>query len=223
VTKVTVYGDSILKGVVMENGRYTVNREWERMLAERFGLIIRNRSRFGGTIRKALPSIRRDSDEHCVEPEYAVLEFGGNDCDYCWEEIAAAPEGTYDCKTPPEEFVESYLEAIGLLRESGRTPILMSLPPIHSERYLGFICRDGLSRENILSWLGDVDAIYRWQKKYSDMVTEIALREKTPLIDLRGAFIRDGRAPEELLCADGIHPSRGGQGVIYHTLSASMA
>lgn len=220
---VTVYGDSILKGILLENGRYTINREWEEKLSGAFGVQIRNRSRFGCTIQKALAQIRKDAGRSCEGEEYAVLELGGNDCDYHWEEIAAEPASEHDCKTPPEEFVARYREAIGLIRESGRTPVLMTLPPIHSERYLRFICRDGLSRENILAWLGDVDRIYRWQATYSDLVEQIALRDQVKLIDLRGAFLRDGRTPEELLCADGIHPSRSGQGIIYKTLCAAVA
>lgn len=220
---VTVYGDSILKGILLENGRYTVNREWEEKLSGALGVRIRNRSRFGCTIQKALAQIRRDGEKPCEDGEYALLELGGNDCDYRWDEIAAAPAAEHDCKTPPEEFVARYREAIGLIRGSGRTPVLMTLPPIHSERYLRFICRDGLSRENILAWLGDVDRIYRWQAKYSGLVEQIARREGTALIDLRSAFLRDGHTPEELLCADGIHPSRTGQGVIYDTLCDGVA
>lgn len=219
---VTVYGDSILKGVVLEDGKYSVNREWERRLAEKFGLTVKNSSRFGSTIRKAMPLIRRDSETPCGETEYALLEFGGNDCDYDWAAIAAAPSEEHDCKTPPEAFQANYREAVSLIRAGGRTPVLLTLPPIHSERYLRFICRDGLSRENILSWLGDVDAIYRWQAKYSRMVEQIAREEGARVIDLRSAFLRDGRSPEELLCADGIHPSRVGQGLIYQTLCASV-
>ena len=215
---VTVYGDSILKGVLLENGRYKVNCEWEKRLSEGLGLEIRNRSRFGCTIRKAMDYIRRDSETQCSGEEYAVLELGGNDCDFHWEEIAAAPEKEHDCVTPPQVFRERYREAVELVLGSGRTPVLMTLPPIHAERYLSFICRNGLSRENILRWLGDVDAIYRWQSMYSQMVEEIARGEGTRLVDLRGAFLRDGHAPEELLCADGIHPSREGQNVIYRTL-----
>lgn len=221
--KVTVYGDSILKGVLLENGRYTINREWEDRFRRSFGFDILNRSRFGCTIQKAMGFIRRDSARPVGQEEFAVLEFGGNDCDYCWAEIAAAPEEKHDCRTPPEQFAVEYREAIRLLRESGRTPVLMTLPPIHSERYLRFICRDGLSMDRILMWLGDVDAIYRWQEKYSRMVEHIAAEEGTALIDLRGAFFMDGREPDELLCADGIHPSRIGQGIIYRTLCASVA
>lgn len=221
--KVTVYGDSILKGILLEDGRYTINREWEDRLRSDLGLDICNRSRFGCTIRKAMSLIRRDSAERAEREEYAVLEFGGNDCDYNWEEISRAPYLTYDCKTPPEQFMESYREAIRLLRASGRTPVILTLPPIHAERYLRFICRDGLSKDNILTWLGDVDAISRWQEKYSDMVLRLAEQEGVRVIDLRGAFLHDGHKSEELLCADGIHPSRIGQRVIYETICSCVA
>lgn len=221
--KVTLYGDSILKGVLLENGRYTVNREWEERFRDDFHLDILNRSRFGYTIRKAMGLIRKDSAARAEKNEIAILEFGGNDCDYPWEEISVAPDGEYKCKTPPEEFMEEYREAITLLRQSGRTPVLMTLPPIDSERYLRFICRNGLSRDNILTWLGDVGAIYRWQEKYSEMVEHLAEQESVRIIDLRGAFLRDGRRKEELLCADGIHPSRSGQSIVFEALRSSVA
>ena len=221
--EITVYGDSILKGILLENGRYTINREWEDKLSVRLGATIRNRSRFGCTIGKALAMIRRDPPTSLDGERLAVLELGGNDCDYRWEEIAAAPREAHDCKTPPKEFMETYREAVDLVRRGGCTPVLMTLPPIHSERYLRFICRDGLSRENILAWLGDVDAIYRWQAMYSAMVTELAAEENVRLIDLRAAFENAGVPAEELLCADGIHPSRKGQSVIFETLCRCAA
>ena len=112
---------------------------------------------------------------------------------------------------------------MSLIRGSGRSPVILTLPPIHSLRYLSFICRGGLSRENILRWLGDVDAIYRWQAMYSQMAEQIAREEGAELIDLRGAFLRDGRSPEELLCLDGIHPSRAGQALLHDTLCAALA
>ena len=221
--KVTVYGDSILKGVLFDGGKYVINRVWETQLADMFHLTIRNCARFGCTIKKILPVIRRDSLVRGQEEEIAVLEFGGNDCDYNWADISRDPDESYDCKTPPEEFMKRYREAVQLIRKSGRTPVLMTLPPIHSERYLRFICRNGLSRRNILRWLGDVDAIYRWQDRYSEMVVQVAKEENTQLIDLRKAFPKDARSLEPLLCDDGIHPSRLGQKLIFDTLCASLA
>ena len=122
----------------------------------------------------------------------------------------------------PQRFLDCYRRAIRLLRGSGRKPVLSTLPPINAELYLGFLCRDGLSRENIVRWLGDVQRIYRWQENYSQMVEQIAREENAPLIDLRRPFLQDARPPRTLLCADGIHPSRVGQELIYDAFCAVL-
>ncbi len=221
--KVTVYGDSILKGVLLEGGRYVVNRDWEQRLGEMFHLTIRNCARFGCTIRKILPVIRRDSAAGAPEEEIAVLEMGGNDCDFDWAAISEKPDEHYDCRTPPREFLARYREAVELIRQSGRTPVLMTLPPVHSERYLRYICRDGLSRQNILQWLGSVEMISQWQTRYSRMVEQVSREMSVKLIDIRRAFPREPRALEPYLCEDGIHPSRLGQKLIFDTLCAGLA
>ncbi|MBQ9686901.1 MAG: SGNH/GDSL hydrolase family protein [Oscillospiraceae bacterium] len=220
---ITIYGDSILKGVLLEDGKYRVNREWEQQFTAAHGLTIRNKAHFGSTIGKAMSVIEKDSAKEYEPGELAVLEFGGNDCDFDWAAIAEHPTGVYACKTPPTQFVAEYREAVRLIRKSGRRPVALTLPPIHSRSYLRFICRDGLNQDNILRWLGDVEAITRWQAHYSALIESIAGMEKLELIDLRKVFLKDGHSPEELLCADGIHPSRLGQELIFRTLSAAMA
>lgn len=219
---ITVYGDSILKGIRLEEGTYKIDRQWEKQLAAEHGLVIRNSARFGNTLAKAMELIRRDSEKTAEKDGVAVLELGGNDCDYDWAAISADPDRRIDCKTPPALFVRLYREALGLIRRGGRRPVALNLIPIHSGRYLRFICRNGLSRENILHWLGDVDAISRWQEKYSRMIEKIAAEEGVELIDVRGAFLRDSHSAEELLCSDGIHPSRLGQKLIFDTLSSAF-
>ena len=217
--EVTVYGDSILRGVRYQDGRYVIDHSWEEKLGERFPLQITNRSRFGNTIGKAMPRIEKDSRIPCEGETHAVLELGGNDCDFDWTAVADAPEEEHACKTPPALFLETYRRAIRLLRRSGRRVFLATLPPISSELYLRFLCRNGLNRANIVRWLGDVDHIYRWQASYSDMVDRLAEEEGAERIDLRSAFLRDPRRPEALLCADGIHPNAQGQSLIFDTLS----
>ena len=219
--KITVYGDSILKGVVLEDGKYRMERGWEKRLAQEHGLEICNKAHFGNTLGRAMPQIEKDCAER-GEGELAVLEFGGNDCDFDWAAIADDPDGSYVCKTPLKDFEALYRKAIRDVENSGRTPVVLTLPPIHAQRYLDFICRNGLSRGNILRWLGDVEAIYRWQRDYSDTVSRIAADMGVRMIDLRRFFLRDGRSPEELLCVDGIHPSRLGQGLIFDAFSAAL-
>ena len=214
---VTVYGDSILKGVRMENCRYLVDREWERLFADRSGWDICNRSRFGCTLTKALAMIRHDLSSS-PSGGFAVLELGGNDCDHDWASVSADPCGEHTSKTPPELFASLYREAISLLRAGGMTPVVLTLPPIHSELYLAHICRNGLSRESILRWMGDTERISRWQESFSDMAAGAARSEGAVLIDLRGAFPKDPDLVRPLLSEDGIHPSRLGQWLIFRTL-----
>ena len=221
--KAIVYGDSILKGVLLEDGRYVVSHEMEDSISRSCGLTILNRSRFGCTIRKAMDRIRLDSASRAGETEYAVLEYGGNDCDYDWSDVAARPEEAHLCRTPPSDFESDYREAVRLIRDAGRIPVAVTLPPVHSERYLRYICRDGLSRNSILRWLGDVEAISRWQASYSEMIRRMAEEERVFLLDLRSAFLHSGRRPEELLCEDGIHPSRLGQALIADTVRGCLA
>ena len=221
--KVTVYGDSVLKGVLLEGGKYVINRDWEQRLGEIFHLTIRNCARFGCTIRKMLPLIRRDSSAEAPEEELAVLELGGNDCDFDWEAISGDPDEHYECRTPPKEFLSRYREAVDLIRQSGRTPVLMTLTPVHSQRYLRYICRNGLSMQNILAWLGKVEMIAQWQTRYSRMVEQVAREKNALLIDIRRAFPPDPHALEPYLCEDGIHPSRLGQKLIFDTLYRQIA
>ncbi len=221
--KAIIYGDSILKGILLEDGRYVVNHEMEDSISRSCGLTILNRSRFGCTIQKAMDRIRRDSASRADGKEIAVLEFGGNDCDYDWSDVAARPEEKHLCRTPPSDFEARYREAVSLIRNGGRIPVAVSLPPIHAERYLRYICRDGLSRSRILRWLGDVEAISRWQASYSDRIRRMAEEERIFLLDLRSAFLHSGRRAEDLLCEDGIHPSRLGQSVIADAVRLCLA
>ncbi len=218
----TIYGDSILKGVLYENGRYVLSRDWEERLSRETGLHVTNRARFGSTLPKALARIEKDAETEASGEEYALLEFGGNDCDFDWKAVSDEPAAAHQCHTPPEQFADCCRRAIRLLRESGRTPLLSTLPPIHAERYLSFLCRGGLSRENIVRFLGDVQHIYRWQESYSELVEQLSREENTPLIDLRRPFLRDRRPIEALLCTDGIHPSRQGQELLYGAFCAAL-
>lgn len=195
-----------------------MNMEPEREFSAESGIQIHNYARFGCTIRKAIRWIRRDCEESGKPEDSVVLEFGGNDCDYDWARISQNPVLRIQCKTPPEEFAALYREALALIRQSGRRPVAMTLPPIHSLRYLNFVCKNGLLKENLLRWLGDAGAIGRRQRLYSELALQVAREEQAEVIDLRAAFPQDETALAELLCEDGIHPNQKGQARILNEI-----
>ncbi len=208
----TIYGDSIMKGVVLEKGRYKIGEKIESFASRLFPRVF-NRSRFGSTIEKGVEQLERDLERENIPQGVVLLEFGGNDCDFDWQAISDDPELDAMPKTAISRFKALYCRAIELVRRAGSTPVLANLPPISAEKYLAWICRDGLSRENILHWLGDENAIYRYQEMYCRTIEEIAGEENADLVDLRGAFLSD-RKLDAYLCEDGIHPNANGQKVI---------
>lgn len=208
----TIYGDSIMKGVVLDGERYKIGTKIESF-AEKMFSSVSNRSRFGSTIEKGVDLLEKDLARHALAQGVVVLEFGGNDCDFDWRAIAAQPELDREPNTAIDRFAVLYRRAIALVRQAGSTPVLANLPPISAEKYLNWICRSGLSRENILHWLGDENAIYRYQERYSHLIESLARQEQTGLVDLRSVFLNN-RSINGLLCDDGIHPNKNGQKLI---------
>lgn len=198
-----VFGDSIMKGV-------QVQRETKRYLAEdfltdplenRLGISLKNCSKFGYTITRGRDYLTQQMEKG-LDADLVVLEYGGNDADFRWNEIAEDPDGKHEPNTPLPVFLDILGGMIDQVRSCGKRPVLMTLPPVSAERYLDWITRGGLSKERILSWLGDAGAIYRYQERYSNAVKMTAERKKVDLIDIRDAFLAH-RQLLPYLCIDG--------------------
>lgn len=216
--RISIWGDSILKGIVLDSlsGTYRVfDGNCVSRFAETTGGEIRNHASFGMTVGKALERIKRSVARNPpASGDIVLVEFGGNDCDYSWKDVAADPRAHHEPKTPLPAFIEKLGEIIGIFRSLGITPVLMSLPPLVSERYFDWISKD-LNGDNILEWLGDVNKIYRWQEAYNDVVVETARKNDLPLVNIRKEFLVNDRC-NGLFCADGIHPNEAGHDVLYN-------
>ncbi len=214
VKQIQIFGDSIMRGTLLNpiTKRYCTNTEPLKRFEACFALQIRNQSRFGNTITRGCKQLRESLDRGgpC---DMILLEYGGNDCDFNWQEVAAAPEAEHLPHTPLDLFQRTYREMLGLLKQRRIQPVGMSLPPIHAQRYIDWISRAGLSKENILRWLGDVQMIYRFQELYSAAVSRLAWETQTLFVDVRSAFLSRHNF-EELLCEDGIHPNQEGHALI---------
>ncbi len=215
--RLVVFGDSILKGVVLDETGYRISSALRPdALGEQLGLSVENRSRFGCTSGKGLAMLDRYLDQG-ARPETVLLGYGGNDADFNWAEVAAAPEAEHQSNTPLPQFAALYRRALDRLRSLHIRPVLITLPPVCAERYFRWITRGGLSGEQILRWLGDVEAIYRYQERYSHALEQLAREADCLCVDLRGALLQNRRL-EEYYCLDGIHPNEAGQQVVREAL-----
>lgn len=219
IHRIAVFGDSVLKGTVFDEnkGRYcTLEDNCARLTSQRLGIDIANHSRFGCTAPRGKTFVLR-AVQNGMNCDAALIEYGGNDCDFDWAQVASAPDQPHQPHTLLRDFIAAFRDMITSLRQKGIAPVLMNLPPIDSVRYFDWITRDGLSRSNILNWLGDVHYIYRFHEQYSLAVANLALEQQCPLIDVRSAFLQrpDYNA---LLCADGIHPNKQGHQMMLRTI-----
>ncbi len=212
--KVSVFGDSILKGAQpRQGGRYMVNNIGLDAVAEEAGFSVQNFSKFGGTITKAWNYLQRFFPR--IDADLVFMDFGGNDCDFDWEAIAESPLNIHRPNTEYFEFVDTYNNVVDYILRKRRVPVLSTLVPVQADQYIEYMCAEkGLDRRNINRWLGgDVERLENHQRLYSDAVKGVASRMEIPYVDIRAAFESTGDV-SALMCSDGIHPNSRGQAVI---------
>ncbi|PYG85816.1 lysophospholipase L1-like esterase [Ruminiclostridium sufflavum DSM 19573] len=219
---ITIWGDSILKGVILDEqkGKYKVmENNCINSFAEITGCTVRNNAHFGMTSTRALDRITASIDrQQLSKNDIVIIEFGGNDCDFNWCEIAKKPDALHQPKTTIDNFKCSLQNMIDMFKKKGITPIMMNLPPLEPERYFNWISR-GLNKENILHWLGDVAKIYRWQEAYNNAAEWIARQNNCRLLNVRESFLISNNYSSHF-CADGIHPNEKGQRKILESFLA---
>ena len=210
---VVIWGDSLAKGVVWNEARkrhaYSHTTAAD-VASERLNLTIINHAKFGCTAPEGLTMMEREIEDG-ISYDTALIEFGGNDCNFDWKAISERPDEEHLPVTSPEVYMESMREMIRRLLHQGIQPVLMTLPPIDAEKYFEYLVGDTLNRENILRWLGDVQQIYRYQEMYSLLVEKIAREFSIRLLDLRSRCLMERNFFRSMICQDGLHLTEEGQ------------
>ena len=224
--KLCILGDSIFKGITLEKNtnKYIVGNGLDfALIADRAGLKVENHSKFGCTVTKAWEFVKRkfSSSTATEAPEFIFMDFGGNDCDFKWNEINDKPLDVHNPNTDISTFIGTYESMLDGLVEKGSKPVITTLIPVQSEKYFNWLCKNmNLAKEKVMSWLGDIDRIAHFQQVYSDAIKGIAAGRDIPLVDLRAAF--DAEKDQDLMCEDGIHPNERGQKLIYDCFDRFM-
>lgn len=215
IDSILVIGDSVAKGVVF-------NSEKKRYIFSKKGFIsklkailranVHDCSKFGTTSGYGQELLKDKLSD--LNPDLVLIEYGGNDCDYKWDEVAEDPMATHLPNTPLRLFEQNIMRMVSSIKNLGKIPVLMNLPPLNAAFYFGWFTKNDPERaRSVLKWLRDVSKIYWWQEKYSYTLEKIARSAGTHLIDVRSAFLRQ-KDYRDLICADGIHPNEEGQALI---------
>ncbi len=204
--KIVVWGDSLLKGIIYDEPSHRY-RFLDHSCLELLGQSqkewsITNFSQYGQTSDRALLKMTEKlAEEH--DFDIAIIELGGNDCDFDWKQIANNPLVEHTPKIPLVEFRKNLAAMVKEIRAYGILPVITNLPPINAQRYFKFLSAN-LNPDQILVWLQDVNNIYRTQEMYSLELNDIARELNVPLINVRTELLSE-RDYNDCLCSDGIH------------------
>lgn len=116
--KIVVSGDSISKGVVYDENKkkYTILEDnYVELLRDKLNGIVHNTSRFGSTLIKGIQKLKNNIFNE--KPDIVLIEYGGNDCDFNWDEIAKNPDAIHLPRTDFRTFENTLLEAVDLVKE----------------------------------------------------------------------------------------------------------
>lgn len=217
------FGDSVLKGVILDDSRSgrdgvrykLLDNSFTRLLEGRMGMEIDNCGKFGCTVTAGEAVIERHIAE-IGHSKYTFLEFGGNDCDFIWGDISRDPDNAHLPRTDLGTFSMTYRKIIDKVRQIGSIPVMLSLIPLDPDRYFEHITKamDSVGKANVLRWLGGTtDFITNWHEMYNLQVFKIGTALNVPVVDITSAFLlkKDYR---EYLCLDGIHPNEKGHKLI---------
>ncbi len=221
-SNITVFGDSISKGLYLKGDR--INRleiNAVQLVMDKYGIDIDNKSAFGQSLQRIYN--KKVIEKYLAEIDYsrhniAVLSLGGNDADYNWTEVAKNPTAIHDSKTPLFFFGKWLDETIRMLQSNGVHVVITSLPPVNSQRYFDNVIARHCDREAVLRFLhDDVSNISRHQECFSNLLMQRALFHGCGFVDLRTAFLMKNDFLN-FLCMDGIHPNERGQALIARTM-----
>lgn len=217
--KIAAFGDSILRGVIVDpqrESRYMIiDDSFTNECGKRLGLQVDNFGKFGSTISVGSKIVDRHLED-IESSDITLLKWGGNDCDHNWIEVAKEPQGVHNPFTTLKDFASIYEGIIARIKNIGGKPVMLSLPPIDADKFFAHVTAgmDDEHRNNVLNWLGgSISYIEDWHELYNLETFKIAAVEKIPVIDITTAFL-SRRDYKTLICSDGMHPNEKGHKVI---------
>ncbi|MDA3938360.1 MAG: SGNH/GDSL hydrolase family protein [Spirochaetia bacterium] len=214
-TSALFLGDSIVKGVSLENGRYKVlESSYYNKFKDTVFSSTKNNGKFGLTSEKLLGSIGKLQES---EPDIVFISIGANDCNYNWKEISEQPEGKHLPAIEKNKFEDNLCSIYDYFLKNNVSTISLNFPPLHAEKFFNFLSSK-LSGDNILKWLGNISRIYYHHESYNNIFETVTRTYGIDLIDIRSRFLMDDNL-EDLIGVDGMHPGAAGHDLIYKSIT----
>lgn len=210
--KIVCFGDSITRGVSYVKGRLRIIKEnYPSFLQDLFSnekdpnVVILNKGVFNDNSDLLLSRLEKDVIKE--RPDYAIIEIGGNDCNFKWSEVAKSPLKEHQPIVPLDRYLDNVKKIIWRLQQESIVPIVLTLPPLEPVRYYHTLSTQfGHTIGHSISAVGGIE---HWHGLYNRSLKKLSNELKVDMIDVRTA-IKNAGDLFELISDDGIHPSPSG-------------
>lgn len=223
----TVFGDSITRGMKIENGKpMLLETNAINILENKYNIKINNISCFGQTLKRAYTKGLFDEYIQNLDQEkqnIAIIELGSNDADFDWKTVAENFDKPNSPKTTEAEFENLLNETIQKLKKANVEVWITTLLPVCSVKYFEKIISNVANAENILKFFrNDLTVISRHQDVFNLIKIKCAYKNNIKLLDIRSEFMREidiFSKYEE----DGSHPNIEGQKFLAEKIEKLLA
>lgn len=217
--KVVCLGDSVTRGVSYVQGRLRILKNnypaaLQTLLHYPVEVEVLNKGVFNDNSDGVLGRLAKDVFH--VAPDVVLVEIGGNDCNFRWNEVATNPDSEHEAIVPIERYIENLTTLVKTCRRQGVVPVLLTILPLDPVRYYQSISTK--YGAGIAHWISVCGGIEHWHGMYNRALRQLIQSLRVPSIDVRTGFKESGDL-QELLSDDGIHPSESG----YEVLSRLVA
>lgn len=206
--KMICFGDSVTRGITFVRGRFKIIRESYPALLQRFlgdEDEVVNKGVFNDNSDLLVKRLDRDVlDQH---PDLVLINIGGNDCNFPWDQVAKLPDSEHIPIVPLDRYLANVSEMIRRISASGAVPVILSLLPLDPARYYQSLMKH--YNHSIGHWISMCGGIEHWHGMYNRALKDLCSRTGAALIDVRSAFKKKGNF-SELINEDGLHPTAKG-------------
>ncbi|RIW34716.1 SGNH/GDSL hydrolase family protein [Bacillus salacetis] len=221
--KIVCFGDSLTRGVSFVKGRLRIiKNNYPQILQQLFSesnqeVSVLNKGVFNDNSQLLLSRLAKDVIEE--KPNYVIIEIGGNDCNFKWDEVAQNPWGKHEAIVPMNQYLENLKTMISNIKQNDITPVIATLPPLDPVRYYKNISER--YSPAISHWISEVGGIDYWHGLYNRNLNKLAEEYNVLKIDVRSALKKAGDL-FEFISDDGIHLTAAGYKILSEEIYSNL-
>lgn len=219
---IVCFGDSVTRGISYVHGRLRILKDnypslLSKVLEPMGSYTVLNKGVFNDN--STLLVERLDRDVLDVSPDYVLIEIGGNDCNFRWDEVAVHPDDPHEPTVPLQNFLNNIRTIVERVQHAGAVPVLMSILPLDPVRYYERLFET--YGKSIAHWIALCGGIEHWHGRYNRALKKLSSSMTVATIDLRTTFKRSADL-QVLISDDGIHPTSEGYQVMAEAIARGL-